>query len=589
MNGCAQQETSEPVSEIDLNPDKITDMYIPTTKEEALKFGWNQFDVILVTGDSYIDSPYMGISVVGHILIDAGYKVGIIAQPDITSEVDITRLGEPLLFWGVSAGSMDSMVSNYTATLKKRKNDDYTPGGQNTKRPDRATIVYTNLIRKFFKQTKPIVLGGMEASLRRIAHYDYWSNKIRRSVLFDAKADYLIYGMADRSVVELANALHNKADPRLIRGLCYINKVPIPDYLPLASFEECSTNKNSYIDSFDTFYKNNDSIIAKGLVQAHADRFLVQNPPAFALNQNEIDKVYALPFERSQHPYYEKFGKVKALETIRFSISTHRGCYGECNFCAIAVHEGRTIQWRSKESILNEVNELSKIPEFKGIIQDLGGPTANMYGFECKKKTMRGVCPDRRCISPEICTALRVNHSPQIELLKEVREHPQVRKVFVASGLRYDLILNDRQYGNKYLEELLAHHVSGQLKIAPEHTENRILKLMGKPGSEKLLEFKSRVDKIHKKLNKNQFLTYYFIAAYPGCSDREMQQLKKFTSEKLKTNPEQVQIFTPTPSTYASVMYYTEMNPFTKEPIFVEKSITNKNNQKETLVKKTYV
>ena len=564
-------------------------MFIPTTKEEAHKVGWDEFDVILVSGDSYIDSPYMGISVIGHILMDQGYQVGIIAQPDTSSGKDIMRLGEPRLFWGVSAGSIDSMVSNYTASLKKRKSDDYTPGGLNNKRPDRATIIYTNLIRRFFKKTKPIVLGGMEASLRRIAHYDYWTNKIRRSVLFDAKADYLLYGMADRSIVELAQALRDRTDPRSIRGLSYIHKEPIQDYLPLASFEECSTNKIAYIDSFDIFYKNNDPLTAKGLIQAHADRYLVQNPPAFSLSQEEIDRIYTLPYERSQHPYYEKNGRVKALETVRFSISTHRGCYGECNFCALAVHEGRTIQWRSKESILNEVDTLSKIPEFKGIIQDMGGPTANMYGYECKKKTSRGVCQDRRCISPEVCTALRVNHKPQIDLLKSVRVHPQVRKVFVASGLRYDLILNDRQYGNKYLEEVLAHHVSGQLKIAPEHTEDRILKLMGKPGSENLLEFKSRVDKMNKTLNKNQYLTYYFIAAYPGCSEREMQHLKNFTSEKLKTHPEQVQIFTPTPSTYASVMYYTEMNPFTKEPIFVEKSITNKNKQKEILVKKPYV
>jgi uncharacterized radical SAM protein YgiQ len=395
--------------------------------------------------------------------------------------------------------------------------------------------------------------------------------------------------MADRSIIEFAGAILHENDPKSVRGLCYINKEPIQDYYPLASYEEVSANKIAYIDSFDTFYKNNDPISAKGLVQAHGDRYLVQNPPAFSLNQEELDRIYALPYEREQHPYYEKNGKVKALETIRFSISTHRGCYGECNFCAIAVHEGRTIQWRSKESILNEVEVLSNIPKFKGIIHDLGGPTANMYGFECRKKTTRGACQDKRCISPDVCTALRPNHRPQIDLLQSVRDLPQVRKVFVASGLRYDLIIDDKQYGNKYLEEILAHHVSGQLKIAPEHTENKILKLMGKPDSEKLLAFKNRVDELNKKLNKNQFLTYYFIAAYPGCSEREMQQLKNFTSEKLKINPEQVQIFTPTPSTYASVMYYTEMNPFTKEPIFVEKSITNKNRQKEILVKKPYV
>lgn len=564
-------------------------MFIPTTKEELRKLKWDYLDIILVSGDSYIDSPYMGISVIGHVLMDAGFRVGIIAQPDITSEKDITRLGEPRLFWGITAGSIDSMVSNYTASLKKRKSDDYTPGGINNRRPDRALIVYTNLVRRYFKQTRPIVLGGMEASLRRIAHYDYWSDKIRRAIMFDAKADYLIYGMADHSILELAHHLKNNLDPKSIRGLSYISKETVPDYLEISSYENVIADKFAYIDSFDIFYKNNDPITAKGIIQAHGDRYLVQNPPAFPLTQEELDRVYALPYERKQHPYYEKQGKVKALETIRFSISTHRGCYGECNFCAIAVHEGRTIQSRSKESILHEVEEISRIPEFKGIIQDLGGPTANMYGFECVKKIKRGVCLDRRCISPEVCTALKPNHKPQIDLLKAVRSHPKVKKVFVASGIRYDLLLSDRQHGKQYIEEVLEHHVSGQLKIAPEHTDNKILRLMGKPGSDTLLEFKQNVDQINKKLGKKQFVTYYFIAAYPGCSEREMLHLKEFTAKKLKTNPEQVQIFTPTPSTYASVMYYTEMNPFTKEPIFVEKNIKKKTKQKEILVKKTYV
>jgi len=564
-------------------------MFIPTTKEELRKLRWDYLDVILVSGDSYIDSPYMGISVIGHILMDAGFRVGIIAQPDTTSEKDITRLGEPRLFWGISAGSIDSMVSNYTASLKKRKSDDYTPGGINNRRPDRALIVYTNLVRRYFKQTKPIVLGGMEASLRRIAHYDYWSDKIRRAIIFDAKADYLIYGMADHSILEFANHIKNNLDPKSIRGLSYISKETVPDYLEIGSYEDVIANKFAYIDSFDTFYKNNDPITAKGLIQAHGDRYLIQNPPAYPLSQKELDRVYSLPYERRQHPYYEKQGKVKALETIRFSISTHRGCYGECNFCAIAVHEGRTIQSRSKVSILQEVEEISRIPEFKGIIQDLGGPTANMYGFECVKKIKSGVCLDRRCISPAICSALKPNHKRQIDLLKAVRSHPKVKKVFVASGIRYDLLLNDRQHGKEYIEEVLAHHVSGQLKIAPEHSDDNILKLMGKPGSDSLLEFKQNVDQINKKLGKKQFITYYFIAAYPGCSEREMLHLKEFTAKKLKTNPEQVQIFTPTPSTYASVMYYTEVNPFTKEPIFVEKNIKKKTKQKEILVRKTYV
>ncbi len=564
-------------------------MFIPTTTQEIEKLGWKSLDVVLVSGDSYIDSPYIGISVIGHILLDAGFRVGIIAQPDINSPNDITRLGEPQLFWGVTAGSIDSMVSNYTASLKKRKNDDYTPGGINNRRPDRATIVYTNLIRRYFKQTKPIVLGGMEASLRRIAHYDYWSDNIRRSILFDSKADYLLYGMADLSILEFAFHLKHSEDPKTIRGLCYVSKDSIPDYLTINAFEEISSDKKAYIDCFHTFYKNNDPPTAKGLQQAHGDRYLIQNPPAFALSQKELDRIYDLPFERKQHPYYEKIGKVKALETIRFSISTHRGCYGECNFCAIAVHEGRTIQSRSKESILREVDQMTKIPEFKGIINDLGGPTANMYGYECGKKLRNGVCLDRRCISPSICRALKPNHQPQIELLRSVRAHPKVRKVFVASGIRYDLVNNDKSNGNDYLEEILSEHVSGQLKIAPEHTEDKILDLMGKPTSNELLHFKKNVDRINKRLGKKQFITYYFIAAYPGCSEREMKKLKEFTSKELNTNPEQVQIFTPTPSTYASVMYFTEMNPFTKEPMFVEKNLGKKNKQKEILVRKTNV
>lgn len=564
-------------------------MFIPTTKLECEKLGWNQLDIILISGDSYIDSPYMGIAVIGHILIDAGYRVGIISQPDIQNKADISRLGEPALYWGVTAGAIDSMVANYTASLKKRRSDDYTPGAVNNKRPDRATIVYTNLIRRYFKHTKPILLGGMEASLRRIAHYDYWSDKIRRSILFDSKADYLLYGMADLSILDFTIAIKNNQEPSTVRGLCYISKIKPENYLEIDSFEKVSQDKLAYLESFDTFYKNNDPLNGKGLVQAHGDRFLIQNPPALPLKQDELDRIYALPFERAHHPYYEKLGKVKALETIRFSISTHRGCYGECNFCAIAVHEGRTIQSRSKKSILDEVETLSNLPGFKGNIQDLGGPTANMYGFECTKKLKHGICLDKRCISPEICAALKPNHQPQIDLLTAVRLHPKVKKVFVSSGIRYDLILHDQQYGSKYLEEILKYHTSGQLKIAPEHTDDRILKHMGKPNSKTLLSFKQKVDSINQKLGKKQFLTYYFIAAYPGCSDREMIQLKHFTSRKLNVTPEQVQIFTPTPSTYASVMYYTEMNPFTKEPIFVEKSIGKKNKQKEILVKKTNV
>ncbi len=562
-------------------------MLLPTTIEEVRQRGWQNLDVILVSGDSYIDSPYIGIAVIGHVLVDAGFKVGIIAQPDIESDQDITRLGEPTLFWGISAGSIDSMVANYTASRKKRRQDDYTPGGVNNKRPDRATIVYTNLIKRYFKNTRPIVLGGLEASLRRLAHYDYWSDKIRRSILFDAKADYLIYGMAERSVIEFASLLRAGQSPENVRGLCYISKQAVEGYITLPSYETVATDKEQFIEAFHLFYKNNDPLTASGLVQAHGDRYLIQNPPAVYLSQAELDHVYSLPFERNLHPYYARQGAVKALETIQFSINTHRGCYGECNFCAIAVHEGRTIRWRSEDSILAEAESITKLPDFKGYIHDVGGPTANMYGFDCTKKINKGVCAERRCLSPVMCAALRPSHKPQLTLLKKLRAIPGVKKIFVASGIRYDLILKDRQFGNAYLNEIVEHHVSGQMKIAPEHSNDSVLSLMGKPGSQDLIAFKTRFDQLNQQKGKNQFLTYYFIAAHPGCSDREMEEARKFAIRALKILPEQVQIFTPTPSTYASLMYYTELNPFTQQPIFVEKDLHRKNRQKQILVKKS--
>lgn len=561
-------------------------MFLPTTLEEVKQNGWKALDVILISGDSYIDSPYIGVSVIGHILVEEGFRVGIIAQPGLDDNTDISRLGEPLLYWGITGGSIDSMVANYTASMKKRRQDDYTPGGINNLRPDRAVIAYSNLIRKYFKNTRPIVLGGLEASLRRIAHYDFWSDRVRRSVLFDSKANYLIYGMADRSIIEFTHAVSRNEEPENIRGVCYISKSPEPDFLNLPSYEQVSSNNIDFIEGFHTFYKNNDPITAKGLNQKHGDRYLIQNPPAYHLTQDEIDRVYALPFERQLHPYYAVNGTVKALETIRFSINTHRGCYGECNFCAIAVHEGRTIRWRSQQSIVDEAKKISALSGFKGYIQDVGGPTANMYGFECKKKQTRGVCADRRCLFPVICTALRPDHQPQINLLEAVRNIDGVKKVFVASGIRYDLVLNDRRYGGKYLENIVENHVSGQLKLAPEHTSDLVLNLMGKPGSDQLLKFKKKFDLLNEKYEKNQFLTYYFIAAHPGCDENEMLELRNFSSKQLKVHPEQVQIFTPTPSTYASVMYHTELNPFTMQPIYVEKSLQKKNRQKEILVNK---
>ncbi len=576
--------------------------------QEVKRLGWDALDVILVTGDSYIDSPFIGAAVIGKVLVRAGFRVGIIAQPDTNSLEDISRMGAPRVFWGVTAGSVDSMVANYTALKKKRKSDDYTPGGENTRRPDRATIVYTNLIHRFMKtlimETRshkltdegyspkkgipsvPVVLGGIEASLRRVAHYDYWSDRVRGSVLLDAKADYLLYGMAEHTVVSLAECLRDGRDPRDIRGLCYIGKEIPAEYLNLPAYETVAQDKLAFIEMFHSFYQNNDPLTAKGLCQKHGERYLVQNPPERYQAQAELDSVYALEYERAQHPYYEQIGSVKALETIRFSIATHRGCYGECNFCAIAVHEGRTVRWRSQESVVREAEKLTQHPQFKGYIQDLGGPTANMYGFECKKKLSTGSCPDKRCLFPSICPALKVNHQPQIELLRKVRQLKGVKKVFVSSGIRYDMIFADSRHGEEYLKEVVEHHVSGQLKVAPEHTEEHALAKMGKPGPAALLQFKHRFDDISRSAGKQQFLTYYMIAAYPGCSEADMQRLRTFASQKLHIHPEQVQVFTPTPSTYASLMYYTEMDPFTRRPIFVEKDVRRKERQKTIVTDK---
>jgi len=563
-------------------------MFLPTTKNEIDKLGWKKLDIILVSGDSYIDSPYIGIAVIGKILLSAGYKVGVIAQPDINFANDIKRLGEPELFWGVSGGSVDSMVANYTASKKKRRSDDFTPGGINNRRPDKAVIAYSNLIRRYFKNTKPIILGGIEASLRRIVHYDYWSDKLRRSILFDAKADYLVYGMGEKAVLEMTGKLKENKSIDLVKGLCYISKEKKDNYLEINSFEEVVNDKSAFIEMFHKFYNNNDPISARGLVQKHGDRYLVQNPPQYNPTTEEMDSYYDLEYERDLHPYYKMEGNVKALETIRFSINTHRGCYGECNFCAIAVHQGQTISSRSKESILKEAESFKEHKKFKGIIRDVGGPTANMYDFECVKKLKLGFCEDKRCVCPETCDALKPTHKPQLDLLKELREMDGIRKVFVASGIRYDLVLDDKKFGYEYLKTVAKHHTSGQMKIAPEHSEDKVLQYMGKPGKRYLTDFKDMFYKYSREANKNQFLTYYMIAAHPGCTEKEMSSLKNFASEKLSISPEQVQIFTPTPSTYSTLMYYTEIDPFTGKNIFVEKDINKKIKQKDILTEKRH-
>ncbi|MFC1497641.1 YgiQ family radical SAM protein [Verrucomicrobiota bacterium] len=559
-------------------------MFLPTTMKEIKELGWTGLDIILVTGDSYIDSPFIGAAVIGKVLVKAGYRVGIIAQPDTNEAHDITRLGEPELFWGVTGGCIDSMIANRTASGKKRKKDDYTPGGINNRRPDRATIVYSNFIRKNFKNTCPIVLGGIEASLRRVAHYDFWSNKIRRSILFDAKADYLLYGMAERSIVELANCLKAKEDPGKIRGLCY-NSLEKPDNcIELPSFQESANDKPAFTRMFKLFYNNNDPITATTLAQKQDNRYLIQNPPALYLSEKELNAVYEMEYELDLHPFYRAHGSVKALETIRFSIASHRGCYGECRFCAIAVHQGRAIRWRSKQSIMAEAKKITLHPLFKGTIQDVGGPTANMYGIECSRKDKKGSCSEKSCLFPEICPELNVDHGKQLSLLKELRKINGIKKIVVASGIRHDMILADRKNGVAYLQELVRHHVSGQMKVAPEHCEDEVLEKMGKPGSKVLLKFKDLFYKLTAKAGKKQFLTYYMIAAHPGCAQSDMAKLKSFAMNELQIRPEQVQIFTPSPSTYSTLMYWTEQDPFTGKPCFAEKTERGRELQKKTLL-----
>ncbi len=548
--------------------------------------GWESLDVILVSGDAYIDSPQIGIAVIGQVLVAAGFRVGVIAQPDVRSGTDISRLGEPLLFWGLTAGSVDSMVANYTALRKKRRSDDYTPGGENVRRPDRASIVYSTLIRQHFKRTAPIVLGGLEASLRRIAHYDYWSDAVRRSLLFDAKADLLVYGMAERTVRELAQRLREGNDIHGIPGTCEIAREAVTGYRELPPFEEVRTSTEAFSRMYAVFYDNTDPVTASGLVQKHGDRWLIQHPPPAYESQAELDAIAELPFARDAHPSYRGQGKLQALDTISFSLQTHRGCYGECNFCAIAVHEGRRVRWRSEKSILDEAASLTRHPRFRGIIPDVGGPTANMYGFECAKKIDKGACTEKRCLYPELCRQMPVDHSRYTRLLEKLRKIEGIRKVFVASGIRHDMVMNDKRCGMEFMEELVRHHVSGQLKLAPEHSDPAILDLMGKGGTEDLIDFRERFFTLSRQMGKKQFLTYYFIAAYPGSEESHMRALQRFTAAELRIAPEQVQIFTPTPGTWASVMYHTGRNPFTGEPLSVEKELRGKRRQKDIITGK---
>lgn len=557
-------------------------MFIPTTMDEVRARGWRALDIILVSGDTYTDNSYNGTALIGHWMIDHGFRVGIIAQPSVDSGDDITRLGVPELFWSVSAGCVDSMVANYTPSKKFRKDDDFTPGGVNDRRPDRACIAYTNLIKKHAKG-RPIILAGVEASLRRMAHYDFWSDSVRRSILLDSKADAVIYGMAELSTLEMAERMRSGADWRDIPGICHVQSERPSDAVELPSYEECRDDRSAYARSFRIFYSNCDHITGRDLCQRHGERYLVQNRPQRPMTTEELDSVYGSDYENAVHPYYAKDGPVRAMETVRNSITTHRGCYGACSFCAIAVHQGRTVVSRSEDSIVREVERMASKPSFNGTIQDVGGPTANMYGIECPKKLRDGICTGRRCLGSKPCPRMPIDHSRQISLLRRISSVPGVRKVFVNSGIRYDMILADRGHGDDYLRELVSRHVSGQMKVAPEHISDRVLRLMGKPPSDRLIEFRSRYDSLNREMGRKQYLTYYFMAAHPGCTEDDMRELSRFCRDRLHTNPEQVQTFTPTPSTVSTMMYHCGEDMDGRK-VFCEHSQQRRQGQKDIVV-----
>ncbi|MEN3008647.1 YgiQ family radical SAM protein [Pseudothermotoga sp.] len=557
-------------------------MFLPTTKEEMEKLGWKELDVILITGDAYVDHPSFGVALVGHYLVSKGYRVGIISQPDWNSEKDITRLGRPRLFFGITAGNVDSMVANYTASMKKRKNDDYSPNGVSGKRPDRATIVYSNLVRRFFPNV-PIVLGGIEASLRRFAHYDWWQDKIRKSVLLDAKADLLVYGMGEKTVLNIAKILEKTGDIERckdIRGVVVWTSKKPEDAVELPSYEEICSDRYKYAESVKMQISLTDPFKPVKLCQKQDTRYVVQNPPEFPLDQREMDELYLLPFERKVHPYYESMGHVKAIDTVQFSITAVRGCYGGCSFCALTHHQSIHITYRSAESILEEVRMLTKHPDFKGTISDVGGPTANLYGSKCVKRETQGPC-DWLCAFPKTCSNAIPNHRIFIDLLEKIRSVPKVKHVFISSGIRHDLVLAD-PFGKEFIRKLVQ-FTPGQLKLAPEHAHPKVLKLMRKPPVELFLRFKDEFEKAAKLQNKERYVVGYFIVAHPGESVKENEYLKKFIQEKLNYKPQQVQIFTPTPGTISTAMYYSGVDPMTGEEVFVEKSLKKRNWMKQNI------
>lgn len=556
--------------------------FLPISKEDMKKRGWEQCDFVYVIGDAYVDHHSFGPAIISRVLESHGFKVGIISQPDWKDETSIQILGKPRLGFLISGGNMDTMVNHYTVNKKHRKMDNYTPGGVMGKRPDRATIVYGNLIRKTYKDV-PVIIGGIEASLRRLGHYDYWSDKVKRSILLDAGANLLIYGMGEHPVVEIAEALDSGisiSDITFIRGTVYRTKEveDLYDAIVLPSYPEIVEDKKKYAQSFYKQYCNTDPYSGKILIEKYKEKeYVVQNPPAMPLSQDEMDAVYALPYMRNYHPVYEKEGGVPAIRELKHSLVSNRGCFGGCSFCALTFHQGRIIQCRSHESIIEEAKIVIADPEFKGYIHDVGGPTANFRDTACEKQKTKGVCIGKQCLFPAPCKNLKIDHKDYLSLLRKLRKLPKVKKVFIRSGIRFDYLIHDKD--DTFIRELCEHHVSGQLKVAPEHISDKVLKLMGKPGNEIYQRFIDKYKKTNKLVGKQQYVVPYLMSSHPGSTMKEAVELAEYIRD-LGYMPEQVQDFYPTPSTISTCMYYTGLDPRTMEPVYVPKKHHEKEMQR---------
>ena len=550
--------------------------WLPISKKEVEQRGWSELDVIIMSGDAYVDHPSFGSAIITRVLESHGYKVGFIAQPDWNDPESVAVFGEPRLGFLVSAGNMDSMVNHYTVNKKRRRDDAYTPGGKGGARPNHAAVVYSNLIRRTFKET-PIILGGIEASLRRLAHYDYWSDSLKRSILLDSGADLISYGMGERSIVEIADALAaglSVSDLTFIDGTVFRTRSleHVVDYEMLPRWEEVSGDKRAFAESFAAQYRASDSVTGARLVEAYPHGvYVVQNPPAAPLTQNEMDAVYRLPYARTWHPSYDEAGGVPALSEVKFSLTSCRGCFGECAFCALTFHQGRIVTGRSHESLLEEARAMTADPEFKGYIHDVGGPTANFRGPACAKQRTRGACTDRRCLGTKPCPAMKADHRDYTGLLRKLRKLPGVKKVFVRSGIRFDYVMADPDPDRTFLRELVEHHVSGQLRVAPEHVSDTVLAAMGKPPRAVYDAFCDAFEEINRETGKKQFVVPYLMSSHPGSTLAEAIELAEYVRD-MGFNPEQVQDFYPTPSTISTCMYYTGLDPLTMEPIYVPKT-----------------